>query len=111
ASLEIAGAFVADDGLRGSPRVAVVSHEFFVKRFNGSPSAIGATIDVDSVPTKIIGVMPAGFAFPNFAGGGFWLPPTVWQPIAVFQATKTALTQRRLHGDNRALLRLSAEHA
>jgi len=105
---EIGRTFVADDELPGSPRVAVVSHEFFVKRFNGSPSAIGATIDVDSVPTKIIGVMPAGFAFPNFAGGGFWLPPTVWQPIAVFQATKTALTKRSLHVDSRALVRLSS---
>src|SRR6185436_17053912 len=105
---KIGRTFVPDDELPGSSRVAVISHEFFVKRFNGSPSAIGATIDVDSVPTKIIGVMPAGFAFPNFAGGGFWLPPTVWQPIAVFQSTKTALTKRSLHVDSRAIVRLSA---
>jgi len=108
---EIGRTFVADDELPGSPRVAVVSHEFFVKRFNGSPSAIGATIDVDSVPTKIIGVMPAGFAFPNFAGGGFWLPPTVWQPIAVFQATKTALTKRSpsdRNSDNNSSSRIPA---
>jgi predicted permease len=106
---EIGRTFLPDDELPGSPRVAVISHEFFVKRFNASPSAIGATISVDSVPTKVIGVMPRGFAFPNFAGGGFWLPPTLWQPIAVFQATKTALTKRSLHVDSRAIIRMS-EH-
>ena len=100
--------FLPEDEAPGSPRVAVISHDFFVKRFNGSASAVGATISVDSIPTKVIGVMPRGFAFPNFAGGGFWLPPTLWQPIAVFQATKTALTKRSLHVDSRALVRLSA---
>lgn len=105
---EIGRTFLADDELPGSPRVAVISHDFFVKRFNASPSAIGATISVDSIPTKIIGVMPRGFAFPNFGGGGFWLPPTLWQPIAVFQATKTALTKRSLHVDSRAIVRLNA---
>jgi len=106
---EIGRTFLPDDELPGSPRVAVISHDFYVKRFNASPSAIGATISVDSVPTKVIGVMPRGFAFPNFAGGGFWLPPTLWQPIAVFQATKTALTKRSLHVDSRALLRLNRD--
>ena len=106
---EIGRTFVPDDELPGSPRVAVISHELFVKRFNANPSAIGATIGVDSVPTKVIGVMPPGFAFPNFAGGGFWLPPTLWQPIAVFQATKTALTKRSLHVDSRAIVRLSRD--
>jgi predicted permease len=105
---EIGRTFLPDDELPGSPRVAVISHDFFVKRFNASPSAIGSTIRVDSVPTKVIGVMPRAFAFPNFAGGGFWLPPTLWQPIAVFQATKTALTKRSLHVDSRAIIRLSA---
>ena len=106
---EIGRTFLPDDELPGSARVAVISHDFFVKRFNASPSAIGATIGVDSVPTKVIGVMPRGFAFPNFAGGGFWLPPTVWQPIAVFQSTKTALSKRSLHVDSRAIVRLSAK--
>ena len=105
---EMGRAFLPEDEQPGSPRVAVVSHDFFVKRFNGNASAIGATINVDSVPTKIIGVMPPSFAFPNFAGGGFWLPPTLWQPIAVFQATKTALTKRSLHVDSRAIVRVSA---
>ena len=105
---ELGRTFAPDDELQSSPRVAVISHEYFVKRFNASPSAIGATIAIDSVPTRVIGVMPRGFAFPNFAGGGFWLPPSLYQPIAVFQATKTALTKRSLHVDSRTIIRMNA---
>jgi len=51
--------------------------------------------------------MPRGFAYPNFAEGG-WAPAALWQPIAVFQATHPALTLRGLHVDSRAVLRLRA---
>ncbi len=52
--------------------------------------------------------MPRGFAYPNFAGAGAWLPPAVWEPITVFQATHTTLSLRGLHVDSRSLLRLHA---
>jgi len=100
--------FAADDETPGSPRVAVISYDYFVRRFGGDRSALGSTISIDSVPTRIIGVAQRGFAYPNFAGTGSWLPPVVWQPIAVFQATHTALTKRGLHVDSRALVRLAA---
>lgn len=99
--------FLPDEDGPGAPRVAVISYNFFLKRFGGDPAAIGKTIPVDSVPTTVIGVMPRGFAYPNFGSGG-WLPPALWQPIAVFQATHAALTLRGLHVDSRALLRLRA---
>ena len=95
-----------DDETPGSPRVAVISYDFFTRRFGGDRSVLGSTISIDSVPTRIIGVAQRGFAYPNFAGTGNWLPPVVWQPIAVFQATHTALTKRGLHVDSRALVRL-----
>lgn len=99
--------FSTTDEMPGAPRVAVISFEFFVQRFGGDRSAIGSTISVDSVPTTIIGIMPRGFAYPNFAGSGSWLPPALWQPIAVFQATHAALTRRGLHVDSRAIVRLT----
>src|SRR4029077_9289998 len=72
------------------------------------PAAIGKTIDDDSVPTTIIGVMPHAFAYPNFGDSGYLLGPSIWQPIALFQARHTALNLRGLHVDSRALLRLRA---
>ncbi len=100
--------FAADDESPGSPRVAVISYDYFMRRFGGDRSALGATVSVDSVPTKVIGIMPRGFAFPNFAGAGSWLPPVMWQPIAVFQSTHAALTRRGLHVDSRAIVRLAS---
>lgn len=97
--------FLADEEQPGGPRVAVLSYDFFMRRFGGDRAVIGKVVAVDSVPTTIVGVMPSGFAFPNFGGGG-WLPPAVWQPITIFQATHPALMQRVLHVDSRALVRL-----
>ncbi|HEV8447179.1 MAG TPA: ADOP family duplicated permease [Gemmatimonadaceae bacterium] len=100
--------FAPDDESAGSPRVVVISYDYFMRQFGGDRSALGATVSVDSVPTKIIGVMPRGFAYPNFGGTGGWLPPAMWEPIAVFQSTHTALTRRGLHVDSRAIVRLSS---
>lgn len=100
--------FMPDDESPGAPRVAVISYDYFMRQFGGDRSALGATISVDSVPTTVIGVMPRGFAFPNFAGAGGWLPPAMWEPISIFQATHSALTRRGLHVDSRAIVRLSS---
>jgi putative ABC transport system permease protein len=98
--------FAADEEQPGGARVAVISHEYLLRHYAGNVgAAIGKSITVDSMPTTIIGVMPRGFAYPNFGGIG-WAPPAIWQPIAVFQATHAALSLRGLHVDSRALLRL-----
>jgi putative ABC transport system permease protein len=98
--------FAPEEEVMGAPPVAVISYEFFMSRFVGERSAIGKTVAIDSIPTTIIGVMPRGFAYPNFAGAPNWLPPTFWQPIAFFQASHQALTLRGLHVDSRAVMRL-----
>jgi len=98
--------FLPEEEQPGGARVAVISHDFLVRRFAGDPrAALGKTVTIDSMPTTIIGVMPRGFAFPNF-GGTAWVAPAVWQPITVFQETHAALSLRGLHVDSRALLRL-----
>ncbi len=99
--------FVADDYRFDAPQVAIASFDFFQHQFNGDRSAIGRTVVIDSVPTTIIGVMPPGFAYPNFGSGG-WLPPAVWEPITAFQRTNQALSLRGLHVDSRTILRMRA---
>jgi putative ABC transport system permease protein len=101
--------FAPDEEKRGASRVAVISWELFVRKFGGDPSALGKTLAVDSVPTVIIGVMPYAFAYPNFgSGGGGWIAPALWQPIAVFEATNPQLSQRGLHVDSRTVMRVRA---
>ena len=57
----------------GKP-VVVISNALWQTRFGGDPNIVGRSIDLDSAPYTIIGVMPAGVQFP-FIG-----PADVWSP-------------------------------
>lgn len=57
--------FVAADEERGAEAVVVLSHEFWMQRFGGDPSAVGETLRLDGRPKVVAGVAPAGFSFPG----------------------------------------------
>ncbi|HEX9945014.1 MAG TPA: ABC transporter permease [Thermoanaerobaculia bacterium] len=57
-------------------KVAVLSHELWRRRFGGDPRAVGRTLKIDGVATRVVGVMPAGFRFPS-AETELWLPMTI----------------------------------
>jgi len=96
--------FARDEERPGGPRVVVLSNHFFHQRFGGDPSIIGKTVAVDSIPATVIGVMPQGFAFPNFGA----VTPAVWMPISVYQAMNPLpLSKRELHVDSRTIIRLA----
>ena len=98
--------FRPDEEQPGAAAVALISYDLFIDRFGGDRSTVGRTIDLDSVPATIIGVMPRAFAYPNF-GGNSWVPPQVWQPLQVDAARQpNVLTLRGLHVDSRTLVRL-----
>lgn len=46
------------------PRVVVLSYGFWQQHYGGARDVIGKSIDVNGGPREIVGVMPAGFAFP-----------------------------------------------
>ena len=48
-----------------SAPVAVLGYGFWQSHFGGNPSVIGKMLDLDGTPTRVIGVMPMGFSFPN----------------------------------------------
>ncbi|MFI5076146.1 MAG: ABC transporter permease [Vicinamibacteria bacterium] len=50
----------ADDAPAATP-VAVISHRFWLRRFDARPDVIGATILVNRVPATVVGVSAAGF--------------------------------------------------
>lgn len=54
----------ADDARGGGPDgpVAVISHDFWQRRFRGSPAAVGSVLTIDRVPFRIVGITPPGFA-------------------------------------------------
>ena len=51
----------SDDGAPGSGPVAVISDEFWTRRFGRSPGVVGQTILLNFKPITIIGVNPRGF--------------------------------------------------
>jgi putative ABC transport system permease protein len=63
----------ADDTTPGAPRIAVISHGLWQRRFGGDAAVLGRAILIDDAPTVVVGVMPPAFAFPA-RGTDLWLP-------------------------------------
>jgi predicted permease len=57
----------ADDVRNGGAAgpVAVISHAFWQRRFNGAGDVIGRTVSVDRIPFTVVGVMPPQFSGVN----------------------------------------------
>lgn len=58
-------AFTAAEGTRGNDGVVILSYDYWQSRFGGSRDVIGKVLNLDGAPTQVIGVAPAGFAFPR----------------------------------------------
>jgi putative ABC transport system permease protein len=66
--------FAADDDKEGAPPVALISGGIWKTRYASSPSVIGKSIKVNTIPATIIGVMPDGFKWP--------FQSEVWMPMS-----------------------------
>jgi putative ABC transport system permease protein len=53
--------FLAEEDTVGTPPVALVSYEFWQRRFSGDRAFIGQTLAVDKVPVTVVGILPPGF--------------------------------------------------
>ena len=56
----------------GAARAVVLSNGLWLGRFGGDPAVVGRAILLGGEPHTVVGVMPAGFRFPNEAQ--LWLP-------------------------------------
>ncbi|MEY2493825.1 MAG: hypothetical protein QOJ45_317 [Verrucomicrobiota bacterium] len=73
--------FTKDEDQEGRAQVVILSHDFWRSRFAGDPNTLRQTITLNDKPYTVVGVMPAGFAFPS--------PRTeVWVPIAFSAAER-----------------------
>ena len=57
--------FVDAEGQPGGHRSVVLTHGFWQRRFASASTVIGMTLQVDGIAHEIVGVLPAGFAFPD----------------------------------------------
>ena len=64
---ELGRTILPRDTIEGATPVVVLSHQLWSERFNSDPSIIGHVVRVNGQSSEVIGVMPAGFAFPSNA--------------------------------------------
>jgi len=80
--------FTADDE-RPDADVVVISHGLWQSHYNGRPDVVGQKVVLDSQPHTVIGVMPAGFGFPDSE-------VDVWRPLW-FDLSATGLRTDHLY--------------
>ena len=54
----------ADEGTDAPPEV-ILTHGLWQSRYGGDPGIVGRRVEIEGNQTEIIGVMPAGFTFPD----------------------------------------------
>jgi putative ABC transport system permease protein len=65
--------FSAEEQKRGGPNVVLLSNAYWQKRFAGDRAVLGRSLDVEGVPTTVVGVLPDVLRFP-FGDVQIWLP-------------------------------------
>ncbi len=76
AAVERGRTFTPDEDRPNGPRVAILGHDFWARRFERDPSVIGKTISLSGDPYVVVGVLAAGFDFREFGP-----TPEVWMPF------------------------------
>ena len=66
--------FVEADGIPNAPRVVVMSHATWLRRFAGDRGVIGRRITLAGEPHEIVGVLPEGFRPIIVSTAEFWRP-------------------------------------
>lgn len=75
-------AFQPAEDTPGNDHEVVLSNKLWASRFGSSHSVVGKSIILDGEPYAVVGVMPAGFDFPNQA--------QIWTPVPLTQDCSNA---------------------
>lgn len=82
--------FREEEAWTGAFGAVLISERLWKKRFGGDPALVGKTVAMNGRDREVVGVIPAGFAFP-FPDLDFWTPFT-WEP-----GNREAVWFRRAH--------------
>ncbi len=66
--------FALEDDQPGAARVALISHDFWSRRFGEDPEVVGSTLTLNDEPHTVIGVMPRSFRQPFLETTDVWTP-------------------------------------
>ena len=65
-------AFTPDEEQPGHDRAVILSYGYWQRRFGGDSSLLGRTVQVNGRAVTVVGIMPAGYAYP--VGTEAWVP-------------------------------------
>jgi predicted permease len=68
--------FVPEELKVGAAPTAVLGHAYWQRYFGGDPALAGRTLQIADRTYSIVGVMPAGFDYPD--GAEIWTPAELW---------------------------------
>jgi putative ABC transport system permease protein len=91
--------FLSDEGVPGGPRVAIVSHGFWVRQLGRATDLQSHSVVLNGRRHAVVGVMPPGFAFPQES--------EIWVPMTVPTTTETREAFRQ-YMPTRMIARLAA---
>ena len=74
-STELGRTFTPEEDRPNGPRVVVLGHRFWARRFNSDPNIIGKTLSLSNEPYTVIGVLR------DFSLEEFGISPQVWIPF------------------------------
>jgi predicted permease len=67
-------AFTDEEDRRGGPRVVVLSHACWMRRFSGDRAVLGRSVTLSDRPHTIVGILPSSFRFPGMVEPEFFVP-------------------------------------
>ncbi len=81
--------FTEEESAPGTVKpVVVITHQTWLRRFNGDPAAIGATMTLNGVPLTVIGVIAPTFDPDSVPTDGYYLGVDLFIPAAQFPAPR-----------------------
>ncbi|MGH7615589.1 MAG: ABC transporter permease [Gemmatimonadales bacterium] len=90
--------FTRDEEQPGGGQATVLTYGAWQQHFGGDPGVVGRTISLEEGSYTVMGVLPPGARYPDWAD--------LYFPIATILGKDSALTQRGLHADSRVIGRL-----
>jgi predicted permease len=79
---EFGRTFTADEDVAGGPGAAILSHRFWMSRFNADLSILNRVLQIDGTPHVVVGIMPASFDMLKGSAN-------IWTPLALAPAAAT----------------------
>lgn len=86
----IGRAYTPEEDRDGAPRVAVLGHGFWLRRFGANPAVVGRDLTVNGRPLTIVGVLPQGFGFDLPVKFGWTGTQDLWVPHQFGESDRAA---------------------